>query len=127
MSAAASLTSSRTPREDQETPRRERALGRRYLGERNLAGCRVAVVDGQEERPLAPRKRHLLWSFGGGMSGASTRELAWAILYDSAQDVRLADDWCSAFAAEVLARLPSEEFCVYSRDVLAWLYEERRP
>jgi uncharacterized protein DUF6166 len=98
---------------------------RRYVGERTAGGRRVVVVDGAEEHPLKPRTRDPVWSFSWGRSGASARELAWAILYDSACDSRLADDWCSAFCSEVVARLPDDAFCVASRDVLGWLFETR--
>jgi hypothetical protein len=100
-------------------------LGRWYVGERCRAGCRVTVIDGVESHPLRPRTHDPLWSFSWGRAGASARELAWSMLYDSGHDSRLADDWCSAFTAEVIARLPHDAFCVASRDVMAWLHEER--
>jgi hypothetical protein len=98
---------------------------RHYVGERVPGGRRVVVADGAEEHPLRARTRDPVWSFSWGRSGASARELAWAILYDSACDSRLADDWCSAFCSEVVARLPDDAFCLASRDVLDWLFETK--
>jgi hypothetical protein len=99
--------------------------GRRYVGERCRAGCRVNVVDDAEVHPLRTRGHDPLWSFSWGRAGASARELAWSILYDSAHDAGLAADWCADFTAEVISRLPRESFCLSSRDVLDWLYDER--
>jgi hypothetical protein len=79
------------------------------------------VLDGAEVHPLRPRTRDPLWSFSWGRSGATARELAWSILYDSAHDPGLANDWCSAFTAEVISHLPHDGFCLASRDVLVWL------
>ena len=108
-------------------PRDAKALaGRHYLGERGVAGCKVTVIDGAGEHPLRPRTPDLLWSFSWGRGGRSARELAWSILFDSAQDCGLADDWCSTFTADVIARLPRDHFCVAACDVLDWLYECHR-
>ena len=105
-------------------PRDSRApAGRHYVGERGAAGCKVTVIDDAGEHPLRPRTPDLLWSFSWGRGGQSARELAWSILFDSAQDARLADDWCSAFTADVVARLPRDRFCVAACDVLEWLYQ----
>jgi hypothetical protein len=81
------------------------------------------VVDGAEELQLRPRTPDPLSSYSWGRSGASARELAWSILYDSAHDRRLADDWCSAFCVEVVSQLPHDAFCIASRDVLAWIFD----
>jgi len=97
-------------------------VGRHYVGERGVAGCKVTVIDGAGEHPLRPRTPDLLWSFSWGRGGRSARELAWSILFDSAQDCGLADDWCSTFTADVIARLPRDHFCVAACDVLEWLY-----
>jgi hypothetical protein len=96
-----------------------------YVGERSRAGCRVAVVDDGTAYPLRTRTHDPLWSFSWGRSGASARELAWSILYDSAHDVALADDWCASFTAEVISLLPREAFRLESQEVLEWLYEDR--
>jgi hypothetical protein len=101
--------------------------GRCYVGERCRAGCQVTVIDGAEAYPLRTRVSDPLWSFSWGRSGASARELAWSMLYDSAQDAALAADWCWDFTAEVVARLPWEAFRLESRDVLAWLADELHP
>ncbi len=95
-----------------------------YVGERCRAGCRVAVVDGASTYPLTPRTRDPLWSFSWGRSGASARELAWSILYDSAHDLALADDWCASFTLEVISLLPREAFRLESQEVLEWLYHD---
>jgi hypothetical protein len=97
-----------------------------YVGERGMAGCRVVVLDGGEELRLRSRTSDPLSSFSWGRSGASARELAWSILYDSSQDVRLAEDWCSDFCVDVVSRLPHDAFCIASRDVLAWLFGPER-
>jgi hypothetical protein len=96
-----------------------------YVGERCPAGCRVVVVDGHEVHPLRARTHDPLRSFSWGRSGSSARELAWSVLYDSAHDPGLADDWCSAFTAEVISLLPRDAFRIASRDVIAWLADER--
>jgi hypothetical protein len=96
-----------------------------YVGERCSAGCRVVVVEGAEAHPLRTRTRDPLWSFSWGRSGSSARELAWSVLYDSAHDVALADDWCSAFTTEVISLLPRDAFRIASHDVLAWLHDDR--
>jgi hypothetical protein len=98
---------------------------RRYVGERTPGGRRVVVVDGADEHPLRPRTRDPVWSFSWGRPGASARELAWSILYDSACDSRLADDWGSDFCSDVVSHLPDDAFCIASRDVLGWLFEAR--
>ena len=87
--------------------------------------CRVVVVEGPEVRPLLARTHDPLWSFSWGRSGTSARELAWAVLYDSARDPGLADDWRSAFSAEVVSLLPRDTFRIASHEVLAWLWDER--
>jgi hypothetical protein len=107
-----------TGRHDSRAP-----AGRHYVGERGVAGCKVTVIDDAGEHPLRPRTPDLLWSFSWGRGGQSARELAWSILFDSAQDAGLADDWCPAFTADVIARLPHDHFCVAARDVLEWLYQ----
>jgi hypothetical protein len=96
-----------------------------YVGERCSAGCRVVVIEGAEAHPLRTRTNDPLWSFSWGRSGSSARELAWSVLYDSAHDLGLADDWCSAFTAEVISLLPRHAFSMASRDVLSWLYDGR--
>jgi hypothetical protein len=106
------------------TGRRDsRARARHYVGERGVAGCKVAVIDSAGEHPLRPRTPDLLSSFSRGRGGRSARELAWSILVDSAQDRGLADDWCSVFTVDVIARLPRDRFRVAACDVLEWLYE----
>jgi hypothetical protein len=97
--------------------------GRHYVGERGFSGCKVTVIDSTGEHPLRPRTPDLLWSFSWGRGGRSARELAWSILFDSAQDAGLADDWCSTFTADVIARLPRDHFRVAVCDVLEWLHE----
>ena len=47
--------------------------------------------------------------------------LAWTLLFDATGDGVLADDWCEAFAAEVLAEQATQRFTVFGREVLAWL------
>jgi hypothetical protein len=101
------------------------AAERWYLGERCPAGCRVVVLEGLNVYPLVSRNHDPLWSFSWGRSGTSARELAWSILYDSAHDVGLANDWCSAFTAEVISLLPRDAFRIAVDDVLAWLWDER--
>jgi hypothetical protein len=101
------------------------AAERWYVGERCAAGCRVVVVEGAEVHPLGTRTSDPLWSFSWGRSGASARELAWSVLYDSARDLGLANDWCSAFTIEVISLLPRDAFSIASRDVLAWLDDDR--
>jgi hypothetical protein len=96
-----------------------------YVGQRCTAGCRVVVVEGPEVRPLLARTHDPLWSFSWGRPGTSARELAWSVLYDSAHDPLLADDWCSAFSAEVVSLLPRDTFRIASHEVLAWLWDER--
>jgi hypothetical protein len=96
-----------------------------YVGERCAGGCRVVVVEGLEVHPLRARTYDPLWSFSWGRSGTSARELAWSVLYDSAHDPGLADDWCSAFTTEVISLLPRDAFRIAARDVLAWLSDER--
>ncbi len=98
--------------------------GRVYVGERGPAGCRVVVIDDGEQAPLRPRTRDPLWSFSWGRPGASARELAWAMIYDSAHDRRLADDWCSELGATLIAHLPHDSFCVAAKDLLDWLCED---
>jgi hypothetical protein len=99
-------------------------VGRRYVGERGRTGPRVLVVDGAATYPLRARTHDPLWSFSWGRLGASARELGWSILYDSAHDVALADDWCASFTADVISRLPREAFCFGSHEVLQWLYDD---
>jgi len=101
------------------------SVQRWYVGQRCPAGYRVAVVEGPEVRPLEARTHDPLWSFSWGRSGSSARELAWSILFDSAQDVGVADDWCSAFTTEVISLLPRDSFRMGSHDVTAWLSDER--
>jgi hypothetical protein len=96
-----------------------------YVGERCAAGCRVVVVEGLEVHPLLARTHDPLWSFSWGRSGTSARELAWSVLYDSAHERGLADDWCSAFTTEVISLLPRDAFRIAAHDVLAWLGDER--
>jgi hypothetical protein len=96
-----------------------------YVGERCPAGCRVIVVDGRDAHPLRARTHDPLRSFSWGRSGSSARELAWSMLYDSAHDPGLADDWASAFTAEVISLLPPDAFRIASSDVIAWLADER--
>jgi hypothetical protein len=96
-----------------------------YAGARCPAGCRVVVVEGSEVRPLRARTPDPLWSFSWGRSGSSARELAWSVLYDSAHDPELADDWCSTFATEVISLLPRDAFLMAARDMIAWLSDER--
>jgi hypothetical protein len=98
-----------------------RAPGRCYIGERCSAGCRVVVVDADDTRSLRARTRDPLWSFSWGRRGASARELAWAILYDSTGEVTLADDWCAAFTSDVIAGLAHAGFRLEMSDVLRWL------
>jgi hypothetical protein len=100
------------------------APGRVYVGERGRAGCRVVVIDHGEEAPLRPRAPDPLWSFSWGRPGASARELAWSMIYDSARDHQLADDWCSELSTSLIARLPHDSFCIAASDLLAWLYED---
>jgi|SRR5580698_1945972 hypothetical protein len=107
-----------TGRRDSRAP-----AGRCYVGERGAAGCKVTVIDDAGEHPLRPRTPDLLWSFSWGRGGQSARELAWSILFDSAQDAGVADDWCPAFTADVITRLPHDHFCVAARDVLEWLHQ----
>ncbi|MGO9489960.1 MAG: DUF6166 domain-containing protein [Solirubrobacteraceae bacterium] len=99
--------------------------GRCYVGERGPAGCRVSVVDRADTYALRPRRADPLWSFSWGRPGRSAGELAWSILHDSAGDAGLADDWYVPFATEVIAQLPHDAFRIDSRDVLAWLFEDR--
>jgi hypothetical protein len=82
------------------------------------------VIDHGEEAPLRPRVPDPLWSFNWGRPGASARELAWSMIYDSARNRQLADDWCSALSASLIARLPHESFCIASSDLLDWLYDD---
>jgi hypothetical protein len=96
-----------------------------YVGERSPAGCRVVVVEGPEVHPLRARTHDPLWSFSWGRSGSSARELAWSVLFDSAHDLGLADDWCSTFTTEVISLLPRDAFRIASRDVIAWLSDEQ--
>jgi hypothetical protein len=96
-----------------------------YAGARCPAGCRVVVVEGSEVRPLRARTPDPVWSFSWGRSGSSARELAWSVLYDSADDRDVADEWCSAFATEVIALLPRDAFLMAARDMIAWLSGER--
>jgi hypothetical protein len=98
-----------------------RAPGSCYVGERCRAGCRVVVVDADGTRSLRARTRDPLWSFSWGRRGASARELAWAILYDSTGEVTLADDWCVAFTSDVIAGLAHAGFRLEMCDVLQWL------
>jgi hypothetical protein len=72
-------------------------------------------------RSLRARTRDPLWSFSWGRRGASARELAWAILYDSTGEVTLADDWCAAFTSDVIAGLAHVGFQLEMRHVLRWL------
>jgi hypothetical protein len=104
---------------------RDAAVERWYVGERGPAGCGVVVVEELNVYPLLSRNRDPLWSFSWGRSGTSARELAWSILYDSAHDVALANDWCSAFTSEVISLLPRDSFRMASDDVLAWLWDEQ--
>ena len=97
------------------------APGRCYVGERRSAGCRVVVIDADATRSLRGRTRDPLWSFSWGRRSASARELAWAIIYDSTGEVTLADDWCVAFAADVIAGLAHAGFRLKMCDVLRWL------
>jgi hypothetical protein len=111
---------------DSETIGRGDARAERwYVGERCAAGCRVVVVEGLEVHPLLARTHDPLWSFSWGRSGTSARELAWSVLYDSAHERGLADDWCSAFTTEVISLLPRDAFRIAAHDVLAWLGDER--
>lgn len=96
-----------------------------YVGARGPVGCRVVVVDETGVQPLTARTRDPLGSFSWGRGGAAARELAWSILFDSARDVGLANDWCTDFAAEVISHLPREAFRMTSDDVLSWLHEDR--
>jgi hypothetical protein len=96
-----------------------------YVGARSAAGCRVVVIEGLEVRPLRARTPDPLWSFSWGRSGSSARELAWSVLYDTVHDPELADDWCSAFATEVISLLPRDAFLMAARDLVAWLSDER--
>ncbi len=95
---------------------------RHYVGERCRAGCRVVVIDSGESRPLRARTNDPLWSFSWGRSSASARELAWSIIRDCSRDPQLADDWCSAFTADVISVLPNDGFRLASCDVLEWLH-----
>jgi hypothetical protein len=95
-----------------------------YIGERCPAGCRVVVVEGTDVHPLRARTDDPLWSFSWGRSGSSARELARSVLYDSTDDLGLADDWCSAFTTEVISLLPRDAFRIASEDVIAWLSDE---
>jgi hypothetical protein len=125
MNSGATLNSKTDGLSDCEsTGKRDAAAERWYVGERCPAGCRVVVVEGLNVYPLAARNHDPLWSFSWGRSGTSARELAWSVLYDSARDVGLANDWCSAFTAEVVSVLPREAFWIASHDVLAWLCDE---
>jgi hypothetical protein len=47
------------------------------------------------------------------------------VLFDSAHDLALADDWCSAFTTDVISLLPRDAFRMASHDVIAWLSDER--
>jgi hypothetical protein len=96
-----------------------------YVGERSPAGCRVVVVEGSNVYPLRARTHDPLWSFSWGRSGSSARELAWSILYDSAHDLGLAHDWCSAFTSEVISLLRRDAFQIAAQDVIAWLSDEQ--
>jgi hypothetical protein len=98
--------------------------GRWYVGERCAGGCRVVVLDDDGVQKLTPRRPDPLWSFSWGRSGASARELAWAVLYDCTHDHRLADDWCADFTTRVISLLPRDAFLLSSRDVLGWLHGE---
>jgi len=113
------------PFDPEKIPDREASTERWYVGERCPAGCRVVVLEGLEVHPLRARTHDPLSSFSWGRSGSSSRELAWSVLYDSAHDVGLADDWGSAFTAEVVSRLPRDTFRIASHEVLAWLCDER--
>lgn len=95
-----------------------------YVGQRSPAGFRVLVVDESGSHSLASRTRDPLWSFSWGRAGASARELAWSIIRDCSGDPQLADDWCGAFTAEVIARLPRNAFRIGSLDVLDWLHDD---
>ncbi len=97
--------------------------GRVYVGERGPAGCRVVVLDDGEATSLRPRIPDPLWSFSWGRPGTSARELAWSMIYDSAHDRQLADDWCSVLGASLIAHLPHDSFCIAASDLLGWLYE----
>jgi hypothetical protein len=124
MPSTADLHMMRPPPQQAMTGRRDSRAraGRHYVGERGVAGCKVTVIDSAGEHPLRPRTPDLLWSFSWGRGGRSARELAWSILFDSAQDTGLADDWCSTFTADVIAHLPRDHFRVAACDVLEWLY-----
>jgi hypothetical protein len=113
------LTSDRAPAEA-----RTRLKGRVYVGERSRAGWRVSALAGAKFVPLAARTSDALRSFSWGRSSASVRELAWSIIYDCSHDPQLADDWCSAFCADVITALPSDGFWIASRDVDEWLHGE---
>jgi hypothetical protein len=82
----------------------------------------VVVIDDGREEPLRPRTLDPLWSFSWGRPGASARELAWSMIYDSARDRRLADDWCWELGAALIAHLPHDSFRVAASDLLDWLH-----
>jgi hypothetical protein len=95
--------------------------GRVYRGERLPAGPRVYILGPRGPEQLAPRTRLPLWSFSWGCHGVGAQELAWAVINDATGDRRLADDWYLDLSAEIVSRLPADEFQLTATDVVNWL------
>lgn len=99
--------------------RRPPHLSRTYVGGQDRGFRRVWIEGpGGGRLPLARASGSGEPSWG--VPGASTRRLAWAILFDATDSRTLADDWC-ADLAEVVAALPSGAFVLSRAGVRSWV------
>ncbi len=57
----------------------------------------------------------------GGGSPTAARRLAWVLLFDVSGSETVAEDWCGAFATEVVERLPGSGSLLGHDEIVAWL------
>jgi len=93
-----------------------------YQGRRTESGVRV-TRDGKEFDPGASQAlwNHSPTGFEWGFNGSGPAQLALALLLDAIRHEEGAAKWHQRFKAEVVAKLPHDEWAMTSDGVRAWL------
>jgi hypothetical protein len=96
-----------------------------YTGMRGSRGCSVFVQDGEPGDtcvPLAMRPDLAIWpGFEWGYVGRAPEQLAVALLADCC-GAPAAVEWHGLFLAEIVAKLPREEWTLGAEDIEKWLW-----